>query len=353
MKKTLIVLLFIANYCYSQMTLGNTSNSLTSITGKATVSGSVGIGVAPDALYNLKSYIDGITTNQRWHDNTTDSSLLHYNVMTTNTSDVVGVIGVGGGTYATNTDLRNSFYIGTQASESFHLITGFYVRATLNASGMGIGTILPTATLEVKSRWGGDNLIKAYNDENATKDSTFVVTNSAYVGIGTATPTMKLDVNGNIKADTIFCEPPHTNWSFADSAVAISGGTNVQITNATDSLFSIFESDGISYLDGDTAELIFNGSYNVIVDISGYGTNAVDWSIQVAYKRGATTYYTHSAKQFTTTAAINRNGGEKLFYLDNMLSGDKIWIVLTRLSGSGDFTATTGTFFIQLYYRKP
>lgn len=154
-----------------------------------------------------------------------------------------------------------------------------------------------------------------------------------------------------IRTDTIYYKMPHTRMVYNDSAVVISGGTNVQVTNASDSLWNASEITGFTYLKGDTIQFIYGGGYNIFFTIRGYGTNAVDWHVNFARKRGVTTTYGNQEVAFTTTGANNKNGGSAAFY-GEFLPGDKIWMVLTRDSGSGDFTTTNSIWNTQLLYRE-
>jgi len=145
--------------------------------------------------------------------------------------------------------------------------------------------------------------------------------------------------------------PAHTKCVFRDSAVVITGGTNVQITNASDSLFRELEAEGISWLRGDTALILQDGGYFVSYSLSGYGTNAVDWRMQVANKRGGVTTYSEQTVDFTTSGATNKDGRDPVFYME-FEAGDKVYPALTRVSGSGDFTAESGLFNILMYYAE-
>lgn len=153
------------------------------------------------------------------------------------------------------------------------------------------------------------------------------------------------------RIDTIFNSPPHSRMVYSDSAVVISGGTNIQVTNAYDSLWNISEMNGLTYLKGDTIQIIYKGGYNIMVSIRGYGSPTVDWSLGFARKRGGDTVYGGQKISFTTTGDNNRNGGSFTLY-GEFLPGDKIWLVLTRDAGSGDFTTTGGNLNFQLLYRE-
>jgi len=155
-----------------------------------------------------------------------------------------------------------------------------------------------------------------------------------------------LIVSGNIKFT-----PDHSKLAYKDSAVLITGGTNVQITNVGDSLFSVFETIGITYIKGDTLLINYAGGYNLNVSFRGYGTNGADWNVVYAYKRSGVTYYDGQAIQFTTTGATNRNGGSSVFY-NEFEENDKVWLVISRIGGTGDITTTTGCLNLQEYYKK-
>ncbi|MFA6569672.1 MAG: hypothetical protein WCT77_00335 [Bacteroidota bacterium] len=191
-----------------------------------------------------------------------------------------------------------------------------------------------------------------------------------FVSIGGWSQTLKLNNStvtigstGNITGDTIqntvvelqpnecYFHYAHSKQSFKDSAVVIAGGTNVQITNASDSLWRVLEMDNITYMLGDTIEVDYSGSYNVFFSIAGYGTNAVDWQVDIAKLSGVITTYANSVMEFTTSGATNKNGGFKVWNIDYEV-GDKVWLVISRIAGSGDFTITTSSFYLQQYYAK-
>lgn len=134
--------------------------------------------------------------NTTWVDSTTvDSNKLHLNrIQSFNTTNgVYGDFGIGGATYGTNADIRNSFYISSY-SGSFHLCNEYYVKATIATNGVGIGMISPNAALDVRDRWGASYVFKAGNDLDATLDSSIVSTVEGKVGIGQGTPLYRLDI---------------------------------------------------------------------------------------------------------------------------------------------------------------
>lgn len=160
-----------------------------------------------------------------------------------------------------------------------------------------------------------------------------------------------LVVSGFLKADTVKFEPPHCYMSFDDSAQAITGGTNIQITNSYDSLFSVFDENGITWITGDTFKIVYKGGFDLDASVYGSGNNGADWRIRIAYKRGATVYYTNRSSYFTTIGTANRQGDELHAYL-HLQKDDKVWLVLSRIGGTGDFTAIIGSLEIQTYYRE-
>lgn len=166
--------------------------------------------------------------------------------------------------------------------------------------------------------------------------------------------TLNVDGNTTVKKiylDSMFYAPPHSDVSFEDSAVVITGSASYQqITNVSDSLFNYNELNGMTYLGGDTIVIKYKGGYNIIGVIAGYGNNGADWTCKWARKRGATVTYGKASIQFTTTGASNKNGGSSVGYVE-CEPGDKLYMTLKRDSGTGDFTITTGKFSPQLYYR--
>ena len=149
----------------------------------------------------------------------------------------------------------------------------------------------------------------------------------------------------------IFYEKPHTEWVYKDSAITITGGTNVQITNSHDSLFRELETGMVTYLLGDTGLVLVDAAYNVLFEFRGYGNPGADWTALIAILRDGVTTYSNSVIPFTTTGSNNRNGGFNIVYLE-LEAGDKIYGVITRDAGTGDIVTTNGQFNIQLYYYK-
>lgn len=145
--------------------------------------------------------------------------------------------------------------------------------------------------------------------------------------------------------------PAHTKCTFRDSAVVITAGTNVQVTNASDSLYREREATGVNWLRGDTAQILTSGGYFIFLNIRGYGNNGADWRLQVATKTGGSTAYSEQVIDFTTTGATNKNGGGAPFYMEFDV-GDKVYLTLSQLSGSGNITLETSTFNILMYYAE-
>jgi len=163
--------------------------------------------------------------------------------------------------------------------------------------------------------------------------------------------TARVMVSLYLHVDTLYLIPPHSKMTCNDSAVTISGGSYTQITNGSDSLWVINEQEGITYIKGDTMRINHSGGYNIYVTIGGYGVNAVDWAVTPARKRSGVVTHGGQEIPFTTTGATNINGSSATFYGD-FQAGDKIWLELTRKSGSGDFTFVSGIWNIQCFYRE-
>lgn len=143
----------------------------------------------------------------------------------------------------------------------------------------------------------------------------------------------------------------HSDMVFGDSAVVITGGTDVQITNATDSLWSVLETYEITYLHGDTMYIDVHGSYNIFLSIGGSGNNTTDWKVSMKYKRAGIIYTSVNYYLFSTDGAGNYNGTSGLFY-QHFEIGDKIWLVISRTGGAGDYTIRTSNLLIEQYYAR-
>ena len=78
-----------------------------------------------------------------------------------------------------------------------------------------------------------------------------------------------------LQPNEIYFHYAHSDLTFKDSAVTITGGDTVQITNAYDSLYQVNEADNITYVSGDTMQIDVHGSYLAVVQrentVSGGG----------------------------------------------------------------------------------
>ncbi len=71
------------------------------------------------------------------------------------------------------------------------------------------------------------------------------------------------------------------------------------------------------------------------------------WQIQRANKRGASVTYGEAVAYFTTDGASNYNGATLTAFIVNGQVGDRCYLVLTRVAGSGGFTIRSGRFQIR------
>lgn len=138
--------------------------------------------------------------------------------------------------------------------------------------------------------------------------------------------------------------------TFKDSAVTISTGTNVLISNSYKNLFIKAKSSIVTW-SGDTAVLQKAGNYAVYFSLYGTGLDSSSWKISMAKKRATTVTYTEDFGIFYTNGtASNKYGGcASNYLLISGASGDKIYFTLSRLTGTGtDFTARYGSFKIMI-----
>ncbi|MDD5456088.1 MAG: hypothetical protein PHV30_03555 [Candidatus Margulisbacteria bacterium] len=84
------------------------------------------------------------------------------------------------------------------AADQLELITNGTSRMHIDDVGrVGIGIIVPNATLHVSGNLSGTPIFRA---ENASAQNAFMVSNNGYIGIGTASPESKLEIsNGGIR----------------------------------------------------------------------------------------------------------------------------------------------------------
>ena len=131
--------------------------------------------------------------------------------------------------------------------------------------------------------------------------------------------------------------------TFANKTQAITGGTNVIVSDGSGTLFTKTAANYVTW-SGDTCILQYAGNY--VIDFAVYGTGGVnaDWILQRASKRGETTTYGDAVSYFTTDGASNYSGGVLTAFIINGQVGDRVYLVISRLSGFGDFTARSGRF---------
>jgi len=110
-------------------------------------------------------------------------------------------------------------FVGTTDSKSLYFKTGNTNRLAITSGGkVGIGTTAPTAKFEIKAAGATYDIVRFYNDKDATLDSSMVLTKDGRLGIGTATPATRLEINGDITfsngaARTIGVAQPTVNGS--------------------------------------------------------------------------------------------------------------------------------------------
>jgi len=162
-----------------------------------------------------------------------------------------------------------------------------------------------------------------------------------------------LQVTGDITADTIIAgyisttdTPIYSKAAFDDSSRTITGGTNVFVSNGKGSLFTKIATEGLTW-SGDTCIISTAGNYSVDFALYGTGGNGADWKIRRANKRGAVITYGVSGAYFSTDGASNYHGGSLHAFIIGAEAGDRVYLTLTRIGGSGDFIARAGRFQIR------
>lgn len=159
---------------------------------------------------------------------------------------------------------------------------------------------------------------------------------------------------GDAQSDTVVIpgwlknKPVHMKAGFADSTVTITGGDSIIVSNG-DSLFKVTDAEGISYAGSDTFLILYNGGYFIDFVQRGYGNTGADWKTELVIKRSGSLFYEEDSElEFTTTGGSNKNGGSQHFYYE-FQAGDKFYFITTRVSGTGDFTMTSGSIRVRAY----
>lgn len=186
---------------------------------------------------------------------------------------------------------------------------------------------------------GGGNLSYGIS----TSDTTIEAHGGTTIYVNDNFTTSGINRLGDAQSDTVVIPgwlkyiPPHTDIGFKDSTATITGGDSVQVTNAGDSLFRYEELYGFTYGGGDTIITDFKGGWDVNVSVAGSVDNSSVWKLELAYKRSGITYYDDlRAIDMEATGAITAVDGSEQFYFHSE-PGDKVWLILTRISGTGDF----------------
>lgn len=155
------------------------------------------------------------------------------------------------------------------------------------------------------------------------------------------TNTVLIDATGVITAADVYGKA-----TFSGKTVTISGGSNVIVSDGSGTLFVKTAANYVTW-SGDTCILQYAGNY--VIDFALYGTGNVntDWQIKRANKRGVTVTYGDAVAYCTTDGASNYSGGSLNAFIIGGQVGDRVYLVLTRVAGNGDFTARSGRFQIR------
>ena len=207
---------------------------------------------------------------------------------------------------------------------------------------------------------GGQN-IYGYDDDTVYVPNLYVVNNTF--------------INGEFSADTIYADTIYTHTisgmspvninnviiddigvltatdvygkaTFKSKTVTIAGGTNTVVTDGSGTLFDKTAANYVTW-SGDTCILQYDGNYIIDFALYGSGGSNVDWQLQRATQRGGVTTYGDAVAYFTTNGAANYDGGTLTAFLIGGQVGDIVWLALSRIGGSGNFTARSGRFQIR------
>jgi hypothetical protein len=160
-----------------------------------------------------------------------------------------------------------------------------------------------------------------------------------------------VEVSGNLRvSEQLFqTEKAHGYAAFADSSVVFTFAltdTYYHLTNATDSLFRVFEQEFITF-SGDTIITTQSGHYKVPIMLGFTGSNGNNIKVRL-YN------YTQAAAQgvaFTKTmdGSSNVEPTTYYFYIDGAgcNAGDRVGIQIGNFTGTGSVTLLEGSVFIE------
>lgn len=134
--------------------------------------------------------------------------------------------------------------------------------------------------------------------------------------------------------------------TFSAKTVTITAGTNSYVTDGTGTLFNKTAANYVTW-SGDTCILQYPGNYVIDFALYGTGNNGADWQLQRATSRSGVTTYGEAVAYFSTNGSANYDGGTLSAFLIGGQSGDTVWLTLSRISGTGNFTTRSGRFQIR------
>ena len=137
----------------------------------------------------------------------------------------------------------------------------------------------------------------------------------------------------------------HSYMAFDDSSTTLTMSTGVwaQVTNATDSIFGVRETSGMTYVLGDTLRIDRAGGYKGVVSLSFSGTASDNYEIAI-FKNGSIA----TPKMERSTSQTDVGNVSLPVYIENLVSGDKLTFEMRNTASDDDATVISCSWWIEL-----
>jgi hypothetical protein len=187
-------------------------------------------------------------------------------------------------------------FVGTTDNKAFYIKTNNSTRFAITSAGkVGIGITAPTAKFEIKGSGAAYDVVRFYNDKDATLDSSMIIKSNGNVGIGVS-PAYKLDVAGEMNLTSL-------GYGYRQTVGTTSLGT---YADTSAGWFGTFSNHPIWFFtnDGIVPQMVVQPSGNV-----GIGTAAPATKLEV---NGDMTFSSGAARNITVAQPSTSGNGSSL-----------------------------------------
>lgn len=187
-------------------------------------------------------------------------------------------------------------FVGTTDNKALYFKTNNATRLAISSAGkVGIGITAPTAKFEIKGAGAAYDVVRFYNDKDATLDSSLIIRSNGNVGIGMS-PAYKFDVAGQINITG-------TGYGYSQMDGVTNIGTYI---DATAGWFGTFSNHPLWFFTSDNPypHMVVSTSGNV-----GIGTQTPASKLEV---NGDLTFSDGAARNITVAQPATTGNGSSL-----------------------------------------